>query len=396
MRKERLSARFVLLILAFSTMYSDQSAGGQNIRTDTAQRIVSAKLVSPGVGWAAIMRDAMCAPGNVFPPCPPMRLYWTDDNGQHWRNITPPDMPTRNIRQVFFLDRLHGWVLSTDALSEETNAPFYLFSTEDAGKTWRTLVLRRPMFDLMDDYTFPTELFFADSQHGWILWGWGIMNSRQSFLLSTADGGRTWSRLPDPPYAASLQFTTPRDGWMIGESQHDRGIPMVNNDAIWTTRDGGQHWQEISLPQLAGMKNEAITIDDMKFKNRREGAIVEGNQFSGDEQFTLVWVTHDSGRTWEFSKLQGTAEHTSILGAQVVRLLRDPTTDEVTIRTSNRTITPDISYGLPSHVWFVSLDFIDHVNAWLNVYSALLATTDGGKSFHPILPSPDRSGSTRF
>jgi photosystem II stability/assembly factor-like uncharacterized protein len=384
--EKRFSAQLIVS-LALVAVLSDGFARFRNIPVEALPRVVSAKLIAPGVGWVALMHDATCAPGNVFSPCPPMRLYWTDDNGQHWRNITPPDMPTRNIRQVFFLDRSHGWVASTDALGEETNAPFYLFSTEDAGKTWRTLILRRPMFKLMDDYTFPEELFFSDSQHGWMLWRWGMMNTRLSFLLVTIDGGRTWERLPDPPLGRSLEFTSPRDGWMIGTSQKDRGIPTPEDDAIWTTRDGGQHWQEISLPQSADLEGKEIYFSALKFRDRRNGLILGGTLLPADEKLSFFWATHDEGKTWRFSKLPEQAETTSILGTRLVRIVRDPVTDRPRIFKDNLMIAPDIPYSLPTGTWFVSLDFVDHSNAWLNVYFALLSTTDGGKSFHSILPS---------
>ena len=377
----------LIVSLALVALLSEGFALSQHISAEAVPRIVSGKLIAPGVGWVALMHDASCAPGNVVPPCPPMRLYWTDDNGQHWRNITPPDVPARNIRQVFFVDRCHGWVQSSDALSEEDNAPFYLSSTEDAGKTWRTLILRRPMFKLMDDYTFPTEVFFSDSQHGWMLWRWGMMNTRLSFLLATFDGGRTWERLPDPPLGQSLEFTSPRDGWMIGTSQKDRGIPIPEADAIWTTHDGGQHWQEISLPQSADLEGKEIYFSALKFKDRRNGVVLGGTLLPTDEQLSYFWATHDEGRTWRFSKLPEPAESTSILGTRLVRIVRDPATDRLRIFKDNRIIATDIPNVLPPGTWFVSLDFVDHSNAWLNVYFALLSTTDGGKSFQSIIPS---------
>jgi photosystem II stability/assembly factor-like uncharacterized protein len=354
----------------------------------TPHVVASSKLVSPGIGWVALMRDSDCAPANVFPPCSPMRLYWTEDNGKHWSNITPPEMSVRNIRQVFFADRIHGWMLSSDALGEETNAPFFLYSTENAGRTWRTLVLRRPMFNMMDDYTFPTELFFSDSQHGWLLWAWGMMNSRRNYLLSTTDGGRSWKSLPDPPLGGSLQFTSPRDGWMIGTSREDQGVPAPENDTIWKTNDGGQHWSEISLPPPSDLKNEGLYFRTLKFSSRREGIVFGERRLvdDPDQHLPLIWITHDGGRTWRFSKLQGPVENVSMIGSRIIRSFHDSVTYELTICKGNQTITPYLPFDFPTRGLGYP-DFIDESNAWMGAYVGLLATSDGARSFQVIFPS---------
>lgn len=387
--RPRFLARLALSILLPSALQPNKPARAQIIPEETPHAVVSSKLVSPGIGWAALMRDFNCAPGNVFPPCPPMRLYWTEDNGKHWWNITPPDMPARNIRQVFFVDRFHGWMLSSDALSEETNAPFFLFSTEDSRKTWRTLVLRRPMFNMMDDYTFPTELFFSDSEHGWMLWGWRMMNSRLNYLLATTDGGRTWKPLPDPPVGGSLQFTSSRDGWMIGTSQEDQGIPLAENEAVWNTNDGGRHWHEISFPLPTDLKNEGLYFRALKFSNRHEGVVLGEKRLvdDQDQQLSFIWITHDGGRTWRLSKLRSPVENVAIIGSQIIRSFHDPATHELRIRKGNQTITPDLPSDLRTRASLGYPDFIDKRNAWMSAYSALLATTDGGKSFQVVLPS---------
>ena len=214
-----------------------------------------------------------------------------------------------------------------------------------------------------------------------------MMNARLSFLLATKDGGRTWERLPDPPLGQSLEFTSPRDGWMIGTSQKDRSIPTPEGGAIWTTHDAGQHWQETSLPQSADLEGKEIYFSALKFKDRRNGVVLGGTLLPADEQLSYFWVTHDEGSTWRFSRLPERTETTSIVGTGLVRIVRDPATDRLRILEDNRIIAPDLPNVLPPGTWFVSLDFVDHSNGWLNVFFALLATTDGGKSFHSIMPS---------
>jgi hypothetical protein len=377
------------ILLNLLSFISSESARSQESLAETTHRIVEAKLLAPGVGWVSLMRNFDCGPGGVGPSCPPMRLYWTDDDGRYWSNITPREMSTRNIGQVFFLDSSHGWMMSSDALGDQANAPFFLFSSQNGGKTWRSLVLRRPMFNLMDDYTFPVDLCFSDSRHGWMLWRWAMMNSRKNYLLATTDGGRTWRRLADPPIGDSLQFVSPRDGWMLGTSQKDIGIPIPENDALWATRDAGNHWKEISIPLPRSLRNRDLYFDAVKFEDFRDGVLLGGKlETDGqDQQSSFVWITRDGGETWTFSKAPGSAAHVSLTGRHTILSFRDTTSHEIKIQKGGRTLTLDLPLDLPPLSTFGFPDFINDADAWMNAQGSLLSSTNGGKSFRAILPS---------
>lgn len=83
-------------------------------------RVVSVKMLAPGVGWAI----------------KGTRLFWTSSNGAQWNNITPtvPSMMAQ-MNSVFFLDRSTGWVLFSGGRGEK-GPQFYLASTTNAGASW--------------------------------------------------------------------------------------------------------------------------------------------------------------------------------------------------------------------------------------------------------------------
>ena len=348
-----------------------------------------AKPVSRGIGWAIVDQPSdHPAEGEE---CTREYLYWTENNGQTWRDITPPDMPTRSIGQVFFLDLSHGWMLSTDALGEEENARFYLFSTEDGGKHWRTLLLQRPMFKLRDDYTFPTQLFFSDSQHGWILWHWHMMNSSLDSLLSTTDGGRTWMRLPDPPGAGPLQFISARDGWMIGDPQDESGVGGAEGNQLWATRDGGANWHAISVPVPADLASTYFIA--LKLKNRSEGMLAAGVASTphGATFRFLGCVTHNGGKTWRFSQFDALSAEPSIGDKHIFWSVFDRDTKKVTIQMDSNPISFALPAGFSLGGRFIEVDFIDDSNAWATYANGrrgldLISTTDGGKTSQIITP----------
>jgi len=302
-------------------------------------------------------------------------------------------MPTNTIGEVFFLNSSHGWMLSSDALSEETNAQFYLFSTVDGGKNWRTLLLTRPMFGMNDDYTFPIQLFFSDASHGWMMWHWGIMNSSINYLLATTDGGLTCKRLPEPPGPGPLQFLSPREGWMIGGLVTPDGIPDYENENLRTTHDGGLHWDVVSVP-LPGIEDEETSFSAFRFKDSQQGGAVVTLQRPGNLSPTFTCFTHDGGRTWKISPLDLDADHAapSFVSNHIIWSISDSPDIRLRIQTETSVITPVLPPESSVGRRMSDVDFVEDHNGWVIAWRTelapdlLLKTTDGGRTFRAITP----------
>jgi photosystem II stability/assembly factor-like uncharacterized protein len=353
--------------------------------------------------------------------CTDEHLYWTDNDGRSWREITPPNMPTRNIgtssftpatglQTVYFLDSSHGRIISTDALNEDSDARFYFFSTEDGGKNWRRLMIQRLTYKLMEDM-WPTEIYFSDPLHGWILWHWSMMNSRANALLSTSDGGQTWKRLPDPPGAGPLEFTSSRDGWMIGSSPGQDGIPVVEDDQLWTTIDGGVHWNAVSIPLPADFAAN-VRFGALKFSGEDDGVVVAQAPVSDYVERFFSCLTRDGGKSWQVSQFEGYQASPSLVGTGVIwTVFHMPKTQGtifhrtrtlITIRVGDREIAPAVPSALSLEGNFGDVEFSDDSHGWTTffngrpsqfglpgssfAYSELLSTSDGGKTFQTITP----------
>jgi photosystem II stability/assembly factor-like uncharacterized protein len=369
-------------------------------------------LVSPGTGW--IIVDQPSDHPASYDDCAFQHLYWTNNNGQTWREITPPDMPTRNIGEVFFLDSSHGWIIATDALNEDPDARFYLHSTEDGGKTWQTLLIQRSPYNLKDDM-FPRQVLFSDPQHGWILWHWSMMNSMLDSLLATADGGHTWQRLPNPPGPGPIYFISARDGWMIGAPEGSHGVPNYENEQLWATHDGGVHWQALSAALPTAAKNQAVFFAAVRFRSAREGIAIAGLQPStqapGDLIRSFATLTHDGGKTWHFIRSDNPSAYridASVVGTHVIWFLSDFESKIVEIQNGRHTVTPIFPSDISPNRNLSNPEFIDDLNAWVKYSdrearfdlqgrrlpsSGLLSTKDGGKTFQIIAP-PSAATST--
>jgi|SRR5579864_7239460 len=109
---------------------------------------------------------------------------------------------------IFCLDSSRAWAVLNDT---DRNIPS-LAMTRDRGKTWTVRYLEQSMY-------VPVSIFFLDKKHGWLTLSWALstVNSPAYKLMQTRDAGVTWVELPSPPGAQGLFFTSVRSGCVITE-----------------------------------------------------------------------------------------------------------------------------------------------------------------------------------
>lgn len=356
-----------------------------------------AKLVSVGTGWATVNQPLdlpMVRPGGIE-DCTTEHLYWTDNDGQTWLEITPRQMPTKDLGIVFFLDRAHGWSVSSNGNGEENNDPIFVLSTANGGKSWHTVRVPRPMVG-SGLSMFPTDVFFSDPNHGWILWRWAMMNSRVNALAATTDGGRTWKTLPKPPGPGPMQFTSASDGWFVGASPGQIGIPITEDDQLWVTHDGGNNWNAVPVSVPADSPHN-FRFGAMKFDAAGNGVLVAESRVSDYVERFFTCVTH-SGTSWQFSHFDEYQAHPSPVNMDIIWTVFHWPVRATTIRVGESVISPKVPDSLSLQGNLGDVVFIDQLHAWTafnngrtGPYTAqalyeLLSTIDGGKTFQIITP----------
>ena len=135
-------------------------------------------------------------------------LLSTADGGTTWELSKPPTEDA--VRDVFFHDAATGWLLCERSMfkpMEKDESVSYLLKTADGGRTWsRVEVTRGADVDLK-----LAGLRFADREHGWVFGELGA-------LFATEDGGATWSRrrVPTRHLLLGASFHDARTGWLSG------------------------------------------------------------------------------------------------------------------------------------------------------------------------------------
>jgi photosystem II stability/assembly factor-like uncharacterized protein len=265
---------FFLSLLLTLCLFHDTQA-------QQAGRIESMKLLTAEAGWASTRTN----------------LFWTTDDGQHWKDITPKPAATGEaISATFFLDSSSGWVLFASSSTGEGQPRFDIASTTDAGNRWTLSRVNvsglNPPEAMLSGASY---MYFLDSSHGWINLS---VASGSAFhpgaTLSTQDGGKNWTWVPmGSGSAGPIMFTTPKDGWILSPDHAELDV----------THDGSKSWRELSLqaPPLARAgSGDAISYDLPTFQDGSRGFLTAG--FAGSDGMTL-FSTADGGFTWKADRV---------------------------------------------------------------------------------------------
>ena len=196
-------------------------------------------------------------------------LLRTVDGGQTWQEVTPPSRYPYGSR-FFAIDDKHAWVApSMMAPGKEVEAG-YVWRTSDGGQTWQPsapLVLQLQGEPALLENFLPHSIFFLDEQNGWIVISVGhYMNQDVLVIYATQDGGQTWNIRADkfsmgegegqdggvgmPCRVTGIAFLDTQHGFFAGDCI---AVSVDDGWSILETKDGGQTWHRLALPEPAGI-----------------------------------------------------------------------------------------------------------------------------------------------
>ena len=393
---------------------------------DVDVRVEDMKLLEPGIGWAELSVDlpSELKPENV--------IYWTTDNGKHWRNITPPRTHKEHLSAFFFLDTHHGWALF-DWPEEELKAEevanlrklrLSLAATSDGGATWSKTPLTLRLADYFTKEGFSglnsvdeDSIAFADQLHGWLLLPFsGFPHVQESLLLITSDGGNIWREANNDPGPGSPQMlpVTPNEGWLSGAVGPDY------TTCLFVTRDGTKSWQGISTslsescspdeshemfvqPSENFMPGNCDVYGLPIFQDPTHGFLEEdcvSDEAHRDNSThtTVLFATTDGGRTWKEDRMlrnfAGLCNSSTVVdsvwiapvkhGGHLV-LLRVEAGATLDAGKDNGSNSQD------STLCDTRLSFVTPAQGWMLAdHSVLQSTTDGGRTWTTLTPGRNR------
>ncbi len=175
------------------------------------------------------------------------RVLRTADGGKQWELVSA--FGRHRIRQIQFVNREDGWVLSA---SSESGSSF-VWITTDGGRTWH----RQQLPGHID------SLDFVSPSRGWAAGGVPAPGRRWTRVIwSTTDGARHWSRHELGTVAfvdqvmAGVTAASARVLWATSDGSVNSPPPWMVNQPLaghlWISQNGGQTWHELRIPATVG------------------------------------------------------------------------------------------------------------------------------------------------
>ena len=213
----------------------------------------------------------------------------TGDGGQTWQKLHVTD-ETLDFRDVDAIDVQTAYILSIGNGSASR-----IYKTTDAGKTWQL------QFKNNDEKAFLDAMSFWDANHG-IAFGDSV--DKQFYILTTADGGNTWSRVPPEklPPAQENEGAFAASGTNIalfGKSHAWIGTGAAAKSRVLRTTDGGRTWQVADTPLASGQSSGIFSI---AFRDAKHGVVAGGDYRKESDAVDNLAVTSDGGITWTLVK----------------------------------------------------------------------------------------------
>ena len=213
----------------------------------------------------------------------------TSDGGATWQrlNVTTDQLDFRDIDAI---DAQTAYVLSIG-----NGAASRVYKTTDAGAAWKL------QFKNDDPKAFLDAMSFWDADHG-IVFGDSI--DGQFWIMTTANGGRVWSRVPPK----ALPPVLPNEGAfsasgtniaVFGKSHAWIGTGVAAKARVLFTANRGRTWMIAETPLSAG---PSAGIFSIAFRDARHGVIVGGDYKKEGEAIDNLALTSDGGATWTLAK----------------------------------------------------------------------------------------------
>jgi photosystem II stability/assembly factor-like uncharacterized protein len=316
----------------------------------------------------------------------------TEDGGKSWLDVTPPDFRVVES-QGMFMDQNTAWVVG-----QTEQHQFTVQHTSDGGAHWQGTQF--------SDGTTGTALLvgpphFVNQEEGWLdvqrsyTMGTGTTTTD---IFHTIDGGNHWNKLATfEQIHQNASFYGKDTGISVKDKQNIwETVDPVESQATgeilhapiaYVTHDGGNTWQQQTLPPLAGLADATYTTTPPVFFGEFGLMPVKVIPTIAGDTVLSCYRTNDGGSHWSSStKTTFDPENVYIADQQHIWVAsRDGSIHESqdggkswkTLGSIGK-VTAAMSFSDMSNGWIVTVANANGKG------SQLLHTTDGGQTWQQL------------
>ena len=298
----------------------------------------------------------------------------TEDGGQTWLNVTPPDIISDPAyAKTFFIDENIGWIVIEDV--DKPNAGLIYRTTDGGGLwQWRNVPFGRSHFG------------FTDTENGYALFSTGAAaGSMGVSVWTTSNGGGDFGRVffHEPGFEYTLPFGGIKNGIAFRDTQNGwigGTIPM--DGVIWLYRsvDGGLSWFEQKVDLPAGYENYQTSTSAPLFFD--DGSATLPVQLFGNEIGYVFYQSQDGGETWMPTLPVETYGTYAIANANEIVVWDGAETITFT-SDGGETWSFHASNWQPLDLLY-EIDFVSISEGWALTEDSLYRTQDGGKTWEKL------------
>jgi len=261
---------YVAAVLALITLVAPASPRWEAQASGVKARLRGVSAASDRVVWAS------GANGTVLR---------TADGGATWTKLTVPDADALDFRDVDAVSGTTAYILSIG-----NGKASRILKTTDAGEHWA------PQFVNDDPKAFFDAMAFWDADHGVAL---SDSVDGQFVVITTADGGRTWTRVPPDSLPPALVneggFAGSGTNIAVRDAHAWIGTGAAANARMLLTDDGGKTWQVVDTPVASSASSGIFSV---AFRDARHGLTVGGDYRKEEDAVDNAARTDNGGRTW--------------------------------------------------------------------------------------------------
>lgn len=229
-------------------------------------------------GLSAVSRHVAWAGGTAG------TILRTIDGGAHWSSVSPPDTAKLDFRDIQAFDASTAW-----ALSAGPGEASRLYFTSDDGQHWKQIAANRNAAGFWD------AIAFWDRRNGLLL---GDPVDSRFDIRITRDGGATWTAPRNLPSARTGESAFAASGTCLIATNRGRAYFVTGGSGggrLFRTADWGQTWEAAELP--LAHPNASSGAFSVAFQGKH--GIVVGGDFQKPEQGgNHIAFTRDAGRSW--------------------------------------------------------------------------------------------------